>query len=168
MCVLPLYFHIFSTRLFTSRCHSHLCPLLSTIVLPPPSFSLFIPGLSIFPLVVSISKSSPVPGDGLLTLGIGSQRRHGGHVDAALEALWLASRAVPSPVPVVRCPKGNSHQRQWAAYQGKQHPPPCQPAHKDTDREKGRTSANKVQDCLVAEKLCRNIKAKSDASLSVL
>lgn len=62
--------------------------------------------------------------------GIRSQWMHGGPTNAALEALWLASRVVPSLVTVLLSPKGNSHQRQWAAYQGKQHPPPCQPATK--------------------------------------
>lgn len=104
--------------------------------------TLLFPFYSIFPFVVSISKSSPVPGDGLLTLGIGSQRRHGGHADAALEALWLASRAVPSPIPVARRPKGNSHQRQWAAYQGKQQSssmPAC------TQRHRQRKGKNKCK-----------------------
>lgn len=42
----------------------------------------------------------------------------------------VSFRTVPSHVPVALSPKGNSHQRQWAAYQGKQQPPPCQPATK--------------------------------------
>lgn len=76
--------------------------------------------------VVPISPSPLVPGDGHPTPGIRSQWMHGIPTNAVLAALWLASCAVPSLVPVSLSPKGNSHQRQWAAYQGKQRPPPCQ------------------------------------------
>lgn len=106
----------------------YVCLLLSSIVCPP--FPLLLPVFPFFPFVVSISPSLPVPGDGHLTPGIRSQWMHGSPANAALAALQLASRAVPSLVPVALSPKGNSHQRQWAAYQGKQQSPPCQLATK--------------------------------------
>lgn len=62
-----------------------------------------------------------------------------------LESPQSAFRAVQSLVPVALSPKGNSHQRQWAAYQGKQQPPPCHPATKAQTGNRERRSANIVQ-----------------------
>lgn len=121
--------------------------------------------LPLFPFVVSISPSFPVPGDGHLTPGIRSQWMHGSPANAALAALRLASRTVPSLVPVALSPKGNSHQRQWAAYQGKQQPPPCQPAtkaHTEKGEEEVQIQYNAAENPAIIHK------AKSDTSLSVL
>lgn len=109
-----------------------------------PLFPLFLlPVFPFFPFVASILPSLPVPGDGHLTPGTRSQRIHRSPTNAALPALRLASCTAPSLVPVALSPKGNSHQRQWAAYQGKQQPAPCQPATKA--QSKGKKRANMVQ-----------------------
>lgn len=85
--------------------HSSVCLIRSSIVCSP--FPLLLPVFPFFPFVVSISSSLSVPGDGHLTPGIRSQWMHGSPANAALAALWLASRAVPSLVPVARSlPKG--------------------------------------------------------------
>lgn len=121
--------------------------------------------LPLFPFVISILQSFPVPGDGHLTPGIRSQWMHGSPAKAALAALRLASRTVPSLVPVALFPKGNSHQRQWAAYQGKQQPPPCQPAtkaHTEKGEEEVQIQYNAAETPAIIHK------AKSDTSLSVL
>lgn len=107
---------------------SHVCPPLPLLLLVVP----------FFPFVASISPSLPVPGDDHLTPGTRSQRMHTSPTNAVLAALRLASCRVPSLVPVALPPKGNSHQRQWAAYQCKQQPAPCQAATKEQTREKRR------------------------------
>lgn len=117
---------------------------LSTLLHPSYALTAFPP----FPFCYLYLTISPSP-RGLAVLPLAPDPS--GEATATPAAPRLACCAVPNLVPVALSPKGNSHQRQWAAYQGKQQPPPCQPTTKARDREKERR-ANTVQYCTVAEK----------------
>lgn len=108
--------------------------------------------LSIVPLCCLYPPRLP-PSQGMadLPLAPDPSGTHRGRARASPEFRRLASpRTARARFPRCRLPTGIPGRDNGAAYQGKQHPPRCQPATKtQTEGEKGRTSANIVQHWLV-------------------
>jgi len=144
--------------------------LSSTSLHCPPPLPPFVAGLFIFSLLLSQPRHLfPSQGAAIFPLAPDPSGRTREPRPRRRRAAVSCSRCAEARLPRCALPKGNSHQRQWAAYQGKQLLPPCQPCDKGTDSERGRRSANIAQYCLVAgEKTTTMHGAESDASLSVL